>query len=234
MTDNLPTNWEAQMAADAKKILEQERPALSIMSIKSGVMTIGGEPVPNNELDCVVVGSAAEMVYYTTKYDPDVRTNPDCYAIGDCRTEELAPHPDATNKQAESCAACPNFQWGSDPGGGRGKACRERRRLALMPADGSAEMCLLSIPSMSIKNWSNFVRETVATTGKPPAAAICKIKVVPSTRSMIEVKFSYVGPVPEHTLAAVMAKRGPAMDAILAPYPPIEEETVKPKGKRKY
>jgi hypothetical protein len=233
MTENLPVNWEAQMAADAKKILEQERPAVSAMSIKSGVMTIGGEPIPNNEIECIVLASAAEMVYYTSAYDADVRTNPDCFAIDDARVEELSPHETATNKQSTTCVTCEKFQWGSDPKGGRGRACRERRRLALMPADGSAELCLLSVPSMSIKNWSNFVRETVATTGKPPAAAICKIKVVPSTRSMIEVKFSYVKAVPDEMLGMVYAKRPAAMEAVLTPYPPIEEET-KPKGKRKY
>lgn len=233
MTDNLPVNWQEQMAADAKATLEQERPALAIMSLKSGVMTIGGEPVPDNEIECVIIASAAEMVYYTTAYDSDVRSNPACYAIGDCRSEELAPYPDSTEKQSEDCKSCPNFQWGSDPKGGKGKACKERRRMALFPADGSAELCLLSIPSMSIKNFSNHARECVAATGKPLYAAITKIKLVPSQRSMIEVKFARVGEVPEHMLPAILAKKSEAMEALLAPYPAIEEE-VKPKGKRKY
>jgi len=230
-------SWEDQMAADAKNLLERERPALSFMSLKSGVMAIGGEPVPNNELDVIVVAAASEMVYYDTPYDADVRARPACFAIGDCRTEDLAPHEEVENPVAESCAACPNFQWGSDPRGGRGRACKERRRLALLPADGSAEMCILNIPGTSIKNWSNHVRTIVATTGLSPAAVVTRLKVKPHIKNQFEVTFAVAGDVPEGLRGAVMAKRQIGMDAILAPYPKDDEDDApapKSKSKRKY
>ena len=236
-TENLPVSWEDQMAADAKDLMERERPALSFMSLKSGVMSIGGEPVPDNELDVIVVAVASEMVYYDTPYDSDVRAAPACYAIGDCRTEDLIPNSEVDSPVAESCVACPNFVWGSDPKGGKGRACKERRRLALLPADGSAELCILNIPGTSIKNWSNHVRTIVATTGLSPAAVVTKIKVKPHMKNQFEVLFSVVCDVPENLRGTVMAKRQVGMDAILQPYPKADEEEApkpKSKSKRKY
>jgi len=234
MSENLPVSWQDQMKADAQSLLEKERPALSIMSLKSGVMTIGGEAVPGNEMDCIIVASVTENSYYDTRYDPDVKTNPACYAIGEGRAEDLEPYPDSERKQSDACSSCEKFEWGSDPNGGRGKACKERRRLALMPADGSAEMCLLSIPPTSLKNWSNHVRSIIATTGMSPAGVITKIKTVPSAKNQFEVRFSIVGNVPEHSLPTIMSKKADALETLLAPYPPIEEAENKPAKKRKF
>lgn len=233
MSENLPVSWQDQMKADAKSMLESERPALSIMSLKSGVMAIGGEAVPGNEMDCIIVAAATEMAWYKDRYDPDVKSNPTCYAIGEGKAEDLVPYDDSVEKQAEACSACEKFEWGSDPNGGRGKACKERRRLAFIPADGTAEMCLLSIPPTSLKNWSNHVRTIVATTGMSPAGVITKVKVVPSAKNQFEVKFSVVGNVPEHALPTVVAKKADALETLLAPYPPIEVEE-KPAKKRKF
>jgi hypothetical protein len=233
MSDQLPVKWEDEMKASAKALMETERPALSIMSLKSGVMTIADEPVPGNELECIIVASVTENCFYETKYDANVRTNPVCYALGEGRAEDQKPHAESTKPQHTDCGTCPNFEWGSDPNGGRGKACKERRRLALIPADGTAEMVLLSIPPTSLKNWANFAREVVATTGKPPMAVIAKVKLVPSVKSMIEVKFEILRPVPDDRLALVFSKRAAALETMLAPYPEIEEEQVKKEGKKK-
>src|SRR6188768_2472611 len=163
-TENLPVSWQDQMKADAKSLLEKERPSMGFMSLKSGQMTISGESVPNNEIECIIVASASENSYFKDRYDPDVKSNPTCYALGEGRNEDLIPYPDSAAVQNPYCFnsekdQCPMFAWGSDPNGGRGKACKERRRLAFIPADGSAEMVMLSIPPTSIKNWSNYARE---------------------------------------------------------------------------
>lgn len=234
MTDNLPVSWEEQMKADAKAQLSAERPALAIMSLKSGVMSIGDQPVPGNEINAIVVASVAENTWYSTRYDPNVRTNPDCYAIGEGKAQDLVPFAEAKNKQAEACASCEKFEWGSDPNGGRGKACKERRRLALIPADGASEMVLLSIPPTSLKNWSNHVAKVVATTGLSTAGVITQIKVVPSAKNQFEVKFDIAGKVPEHALPAVMAKKAEALQTMTQPYPEEEEEPQAAGKKRKF
>jgi hypothetical protein len=222
------------MKADTKAMIEAERPSMAIMSFKSGVMSIGDQPVPNNEVTCVIAAAVAEMAWYKDRYDPNVKSVPACYSIGEGKAEDLAPHAAAKEKQAEACKVCEKFEWGSDPNGGRGKACKERRRLALVPADGTSEMLMASIPPTSIKGWANYVLEIAATTGRPVYGVITKIKVVPDAKNQFAVKFSMVEPLAEAGIAAIMTKRQAALENLLAPYPELEEQDTKPKKARKF
>ena len=231
---NLPVSWQDQMKADAKSMLENERPALAIMSLKSGQMSISGESVPGNELDVIILASVSENSWYEDRYDPDVRMNPSCYALGEGKSEELVPHEAAEKKQSEDCASCEKFAFGSDPVGGRAPACKRRRKMVLIPANGSADQVIMSVPPTSVKNWSQYARETVVTTGLTPIAIVTKIKVVPDAKNQFVVKFSKVSDVPEHMLPQLMAKRGPAMELLMAAYPPIDKEEETPKKKRKF
>lgn len=230
--------WEDQMKADAKAVMERERPALAFMSLKSGIMAIGGEPVKGNAMDFVIVAAVSEMVHYKDKWQEGVISRPDCYASGEERPETLVPHAKVEKAYAESCKACPYFVWGSDLGGGKGRECKERRKMALLPADGSAEMCILSIPGTSIKGWSQYVRGIVASTGMSPAGVITTISVKPHLKNQFEVNFTQSGEVPDNMKQIVMSKRAGALEVLLAPYPDLEdedeEEKPKPKSKRKY
>jgi len=234
MTENLPVSWEEQMKADAKAQLDAERPALAFMSLKSGVMSISDTPVPGNEMDCIVVAAISENTWYKDRYDPNVRSNPACYALGEGKAENLVPYKESEDVQATSCGVCEKFEWGSDPNGGRGKACKERRRLALIPADGASEMVILSIPPTSLKAWSNHVSRVVALTGMSTAAVVTRIKVVPDAKNQFMVTFDVVANVPEHALPTLMDKKAEALAIMLQPFPVIEEEEAKPSKKRKF
>jgi hypothetical protein len=63
---------------------------------------------------------------------------------------------------------------------------------------------------------------------------ITKIKVVPDPKNQFSVKFAIVEPVVEAVLPQILAKRGPAMEILLAPYPEMEEEDTKSAKKRKF
>lgn len=76
------------------------------------------------------------------------------------------PHPGIvalTNNQPLSetyaCATCPMNQWGSEHqrrgGQGKGRACKEMRRLLLF-VDGRALPALMSLPPTSIKTWDAY------------------------------------------------------------------------------
>jgi hypothetical protein len=234
MTENLPVNWEDQMKADAKSMLEAERPSIANMTFKSGVMAIADQPVAGNEIICIVLSAVAAQEWYKERYNPDVKAIPACYAFGEGKPDALIPNEHSKEKQAEACITCEKYEWGSDPNGGRGKACKERRRLALIPANGTSEMITCSIPPTSLKNWANFVLEVAATTGRPVYGVISKIKVIPSAKNQFEVKFEVVEPVADHVLGQIMAKRGPALEHLLLPYQELEEEEAKPAKKRKF
>jgi hypothetical protein len=237
-TTNLPVSWQDQMKADAKALIEAERPSMAIMSLKSGVMTIGEEQVPNNEIDCIILASVSANSWYKDRYDPNVKSNPTCYAIGEGKGEDLIPYEESAEKQYEYCYRnkedmCPKFEWGSDPNGGRGKACKERRNMMIIPSDGSADAVLLSIPPTSLKAWANYAREIVISTGMTPIGVITKIKVVPDAKNQFAVKFSKVDDVAPHLLEKLMARRPDALQQLLAPYPVIEEPQKEAK-KRKF
>lgn len=239
MTENLPVSWEEQMKADAKSMLEAERPSMATMSFKSGVMSIDDQPVAGNEITCIIIAAVAENSFYTERYNPDVKAIPACYAIGEGKNQDLVPHEKAKERQHEYCFKsehdqCPKFEWGSDPNGGRGKACKERRRLALIPATGTSEMIVCSIPPTSLKNWSNFVLEVAATTGRPVYGVIATMKVVPDAKNQFMVKFGVVEPVADNVLPALIAKRAAALENLLQPYPEVDEEEQKPAKKRKF
>lgn len=79
-------------------------------------------------------------------------------------TSSRTPHPGvialSENKplpQQFDCLNCPMNQWGSEHQrrAGKGKACKEMRRLLLL-IDGWSLPATLSLPPTSIKAWDNF------------------------------------------------------------------------------
>lgn len=84
--------------------------------------------------------------FYASTYDPDAPpTLPDCWSnLGD------VPDAKAANPQASSCATCPQNVEGSGTGG-KGRACRYNRRVALMlEGDMSGDVYQFNIPAKSL------------------------------------------------------------------------------------
>lgn len=231
MTENLPVSWEDRMAADAKKIAERERPSISMINTKGGIMKIGDVVVPGNQLDVIILASAFENQWFKNKYDPNKRENPSCFALS-LDGEGMAPHPEGTEIQFDGlCADCPNFEWGSDPKGGRGKACKEKRRLALLPAtclnDGNvltAELALLTPPVTSVKNWSNYVNSLRATQGRPPWGVVTNISLHPHAKNQFEVRFSYNFSIGDQYLGDVSQRIAAVEEILMTPYEQNPEE----------
>lgn len=218
--------WSEKLAAEAKDVAKLERPALSSISLKAGVMQLGGTPIPGNKLQAIVVGSIFQQRYYTQKWDPNNPANPDCFALS-ADGQGMAPHPDSKKPQAATCTACPHNQWGSDVNGGRGKACKTTRRLGLLPAsaasDGSAakaEIALLTIPVMSVKNWGNYVNRLSAEFRRPAWAVVTEVSTVPDVKSQFRVNFDFVRLIPEEELGALHARAGAVQDLLMTPYEP--------------
>lgn len=112
---------------------------------------INGEQIGkavSDTLDIIIVDWLAEpsRKFYATAYDKDAKaTLPDCWSI-----DGIAPEAGAKNKQAPSCAACPNNVKGSGAGG-KGKRCRYERRLAVLVAgDPSGDVYQIAIPGASL------------------------------------------------------------------------------------
>jgi hypothetical protein len=233
-----------RMAALAKDATKQEESVSSgaFISFKGGRLSYQGNPIKGDELDVVVLDSVLENCYYGGEYDPDNPQPPVCYAFG--RTEEeMAPHANSSAPQSEKCAGCPMNEFGSAEKG-KGKACKNVRRLGLIPGDNlspegvkTAEIAYAKLPVTSVKGWAAYVRALSTLDKVPPLGAVTTIGVVPDDKSQFRVTFNKSAIIPEKVLGAVFARHDSLKDEIMFPYPsPTAEEppakTKKPAGKR--
>jgi hypothetical protein len=100
-------------------------------------------------------------VFYS---NPDTQgTPPDCTSE-DCHCGFGKVHPAQENAGVTECAKCPNNQWGSHPKGTGGKACSERRLLAIQMENGLVP-ALLSLPVTSVKPFTEAMRGIVNSHG---------------------------------------------------------------------
>lgn len=259
----LPADLMAELAGAAKDAASKERPAVGRISLKSGQMSYGGNPVPGNNMDVVIVGSGHRNVWYAGSYNPDNIVNPSCFALAEDE-DGMAAHenvpdsevPGASEDAAgsarstpRSCNGCAKNAWGSavrDGRPSRGKACKETRRLVLMPADAlegetaeevlanvqSAELAIVDLPVTSVGNYANLVSTLAATMGLPAWAVVTNIQVQPDPRKQFTVNFTALAPAgDEAVIRALMKRREEAMRICLQPYDGVGGENDPDAGK---
>ena len=208
--------FEDQLAALATESVKAEQASLqtTFLSTKGGTLSYRGDPVANNKLACVILSGPIERLYYSSRYDPTKIVPPDCFAIG-TSASDMAPAAGSPKPQSSKCDGCPMNEWGSSPTGGKGKACRETRRLLLVPADAistpetvkTAEVAALRPPVTSLKNYANYVQTVAATLKRPPLAVISEISVAPDAKTQFKVNFSMVKPIEDTgVIQALIAK----------------------------
>jgi len=198
-TGTAVTKWDEELANIAKKNAAGTKVSHGeFVSFGGGKMSYGGVQIPGDELRCIIIGHVNHNAFYSTSYDPDNPQPPDCYAFGQ-EPEDMAPHDAATDKQNDSCAECPMNQWGSD---GKGKACKNTVRLAVIPEDAienigdisKAEVVYVPISVTSVKNFNAYLVNTLLNDlGRPAWAVVTKIKRVPDNKTQFQVQFSMEG-----------------------------------------
>lgn len=229
--------WEEQLAADAKDEADHEQlPGGQFLSIKGGTLSLAGQPIEGNTLDVVIVDHIFENAYYPGKYDEDNKSSPTCFAMG--REEEsLAPDPEAvTEAQAEACAGCPMNEFETaDEGRGKGKACKNGRRLALISAEDitpaaalEGEVVFAKIPPTSLKGWAYFVKSLSATYRRPTYGVVTTLTVVPGPNGGFGFAFQMKELLDEKTLKAVAERREQVKELIAFPYAKVTEAPARP------
>jgi len=222
--------WDAELAQFAQEASESEvTPSGNFISVRGGFLEIGGQQVPGGSINVLTVDHVFENTFYTKAYDPNNTVNPDCFALG--RDEKtLAPHENSAAPQAESCAVCPQNVFGSK---GKGKACQNRRRIAMLSADveeitpehiQSSDLLYLKLPVTSCKNWAFYVKSTTATFQRPPFALITNMLVQPDPKTQTKVTFSAAGVLPDHLIGAIIARHNEVKEQIMFAYEPAQAE----------
>lgn len=228
----LPAAWAAKLAAQAKDVAASERPSVAKIGLRGGLLSYGGQEVKGNVLPVVILAAGHRNTYYDKPFDPNNLQNPVCFALSlsgeDMEAHENVPDENVPGERdGRDCGSCPFNEWGSDPKGGRGKACKETRRLVVLPEDAlesaeaclKAEMAIIDIPVTSGKNYSNFVNGLAAAAGVPPWAAITQISTVRDAKTQFKVTFTPTEVVQDVSVLEALEKRmGEAERLMLTPY----------------
>lgn len=235
-------SWEDQLAAEAQAAAGMEANAGggAFFSTQGGILAFDGVPLPNNEMAVVVIDHILENVFYEGRFNVEKPTPPTCFALGrDDR--EMRPHAvvvEAGQAQNPTCHGCPMNEWGSNDTG-KGKACRNTRRLAMVPAGelgangftaydnpehyAGAPVGYLKLPVTSVKAWASLVKQIAGVMHRPPHGVYLRVKVVPDTKTQFKVVFDPLGEIPGSLIPAILARRTEVMATIDFPYQ-LEEQ----------
>jgi hypothetical protein len=234
----LPAEWETALAASAKDDTAKEVPAVQAFSLRAGVLSYNGQPMPENKMNVIIMAASFENALFISKFDPSNIISPLCFALSESG-DDMAPHENSYKPQGGEehvCLGCEFGEWGSDKNSpsGRGKACKEVRRLALIPADAltddisKAQVAMLRVPVTSVANWAQYVHMLAATAKRPTWSVVTEIKVIPDPKKQFQVLFNPVDAINDGAmLEALQARRAGAMQAVLNPYGMMTEEQYK-------
>lgn len=218
------STWVEKMAEQAK-IAQGMQGTVGVggkfLSLKSGILALSGSPYPTNQVAVVVLDDKLENVYYEGAYDESNPQPPKCFAFG---TDPKAMQPDevcvnagsaegSTDEDVDAgraeavgmCHGCPKNEWGT-AAVGKGKACRNTHRLALLIVGSydlkgnltlkddlatyqDQEVVYLRLPVTSAAAWSNYVRGLSQQLARPPHGVITNIQVVPDVKTQFKLVF---------------------------------------------
>lgn len=120
----------------------------------------GDGPRGSVEIIILKASQAISKVWYEKGFEEGTKAPPDCFSANG-----LTPDPSSTKKQASVCATCPRNAFGSavkqDGTPGKGKACSDSKRLAVVPMnDIENEMLggpmLLRVPAASLNDVATY------------------------------------------------------------------------------
>lgn len=260
----LPSDWATQLATAAKDDTATETTDMEAFSLRAGVLSYNGQAMPDNKMKVIVVASAFEKAMFISKFDPNDIKPPLCFALSPDGID-MVPHENSFRKQGsmeldekqkeipgtEMCHGCPQLEWGSDPNSpsGRGKMCKETRRLGLLPFDAleggidKAVSAMLRVSVTSVGNWSDYVHLLSATMKRPAWSVVTEISVIPNVKNQFTVQFEAVQAINDTALLSkIQAMRERVQKSVLNPYAlmtqeqfdAIEAEKKAPKKQAKY
>lgn len=178
----LPANIQASLAAQVadmqKRIGAPAGNGIKVTQKKTFRLPDGTEsPGP---FKAVILDFISGNYFYQGAFDPDDIAPPECFALG-AEPSLLVPNDKVVSKQADSCSVCPQNQWGSADRG-KGKACSNKRLLALLPLDATEDTAImtLKISPTGIKQFDGYVGGVARSFGLPPVGVITTFSFDPA------------------------------------------------------
>ena len=140
--------------------------------------------------------------YFAGAYDPTNDKGPDCYSHNG-----VGPSTGCSKPQHATCLGCPKNEWGTgkknDGTPSEGKACSERKLLAVAVGAAEGKPYQLNVPTTSLKNLFTYVKEVCKVTHKgypvEPYNVFTRITFDRTKMGQV-LLFEAKGMVPDHSL----------------------------------
>jgi hypothetical protein len=162
---------------------------------------------PMGSIEAVILKANPHLskTWYENGWDESSSNPPDCASANGVTPDQGVP-----KKQSPVCATCPRNQWGTAANGGKGKACGDHRRLAVVPAadiqnEAFGGPMLLRCPAASLQDLASFDAK-YKQAGYPYFSMVVKIAFDPK-ESFPKFVFSAVRPLTDSEAQLVMALR---------------------------
>ena len=226
----VPLDLKKLMAEAAARAVEEEKPDNKFISFKSGVLSLNGNAAKDNKIQVAIVGWCFENQFFPGKYDPKNIVSPECWAVGHVE-DDLTPDPECNKVVAPDCYDCAYNEWESDLAGGKGKACKNIRRLAmiLQPDIGKpmeADVLFARLPVTSVANWAKYVAQIGNVVKRPAWGVLTEVSVVPDMKTQFKVGFQFMGLIEDEHLEGIHTLYDKVYKDILFPNPRNPEPEV--------
>lgn len=199
---------KAQAAAQANKIAPPSGINIRVTQDKKFQLPDGSKF--DGPLDLVIVDFVSRNTFYEGAYDPNNISPPACFAIHP-EPKQMAPSDNSPIKQSDDCASCPMNQFGS---GGKGKACKNSRVLAVLPpgADADTPMWLLQVSPTALKGFDGYVGSVARTFQMPPISVVTSVDFNPNETY---ASLTFGDPRPNENLAAHFNRQAEAKELLM-------------------
>lgn len=244
-------NWRDELAASAKAAVASEETAGTgggrFFNLRAGQLSFDDAALPGNQMACVIVDSIFETVYYESDFDPENPSPPTAFAFGrdqaEMRWNEEYSDPEFAGKLCSESEVC---EWGSAEKG-KGKAAKELRRLAIVPAGTykplgkgggfdldlfddtepfrTADLAYLKLPVTSVKGFSQYLKQVAEQFDRPLWGVVTRVYLEPHPKYQFQVKCELLEVIEdEEILEALYLRHKEAEKAIDFPYIPRSDD----------
>ncbi len=176
------TNIQAELRKELDTLKDRVDPPSGYMiNLTAKVFTLPDGSADDGPLVCVILDWVTANVYFEGIYNPKEPAPPVCFAIGR-EVATMVPSEKSPKRQHTACNAvdgnkmCPKNEFGSDEKGGKGKACKNTRRLLIVPhdADESTQPWIITVSPTALKYFDKYVN-TLADIGTHPVEVVTEI-----------------------------------------------------------
>jgi len=199
---------KAQLAAELQNLDKTvAAPSGHRISLKGKVFTFPDGKVSPGPIDAVVLDWRNVNQYYPGVYNANKLESPSCFALSK-EIEGMAPDATCGDPQFKNCAECPMNDWGSAPGGGRGKACKNGVRIAIVPPDANKDTPVYTIDlgPTSLTAFNNMTNALSSQLGILPLQAKVQLDFDPN-QSYPKIGFSELVPLDDDLIPTMFELR---------------------------